>query len=433
MNKVAFHTLGCKVNTYETEAVWEILEQAGYERVSFKEVADVYIINTCTVTNMGDSKSRNMIRRAIRNNPDAIVGVMGCYAQTKPNEVAEIEGVDIVIGTQRRNLILDYIEDVRTKREPINVVENIMKTKEFETLTVSKSSTRHRANIKIQEGCNNFCTYCIIPWARGLMRSRPAQEIIDEINTLCDNGFKEFILTGIHTAGYGQDMQDFTFAKLLEKIALECPKLERLRISSIEASQVDDEVIRVFTTYKKIFANHIHVPLQAGSDTILKLMRRNYNTSEYKKHIQRIRDVFPNISITTDVIVGFPNETEELFNETYEFIKEIGFAELHVFPYSMRAGTPASKMKQVHDQDKTNRVQKLIELNDKLAEQYIAKFDNEPVEIIAERFNEKTQKLEGWSSNYIRLQFDGDESLVGKNVKVKVTQNSYPLSTGELV
>lgn len=433
MNKVAFHTLGCKVNTYETEAVWEILEQADYERVSFKEVADVYIINTCTVTNMGDSKSRNMIRRAIRQNPDAIVCVMGCYAQTKPNEVAEIEGVDIVIGTQRRNLILDYIDQVRKNRQPVNVVENIMKTKSFETLTVSKSSTRHRANIKIQEGCNNFCTYCIIPWARGLMRSRPAEEIVDEINTLCDNGFKEFILTGIHTAGYGQDMPEFNFAKLLEKIAIECPKLERLRISSIEASQVDDEVIEIFTKYKNIFANHIHVPLQAGSDTILKLMRRNYNTTEFKKHIDRIRSVFPNISITTDVIVGFPTESEELFNETYNFIKEIEFAELHVFPYSMRAGTPASKMKQVHDQDKTDRVAKLLELNNELAKNYIDKFMDKDVEVIPERFNEKSQKLEGWTSNYIRVEFSGEPELVGKNLKVKILENSYPLSKGVIV
>lgn len=432
MNKVAFHTLGCKVNTYETEAVWEIMEKENWKKVSFKDIADVYVINTCTVTNMGDSKSRNMIRRAIRQNPDAIVCVMGCYAQTKPNEVAAIEGVDIVIGTQRRNLILDYIKDVQQKRQPINVVENIMKTKTFETLTVSKSSTRHRANIKIQEGCNNFCTYCIIPWARGLMRSRPSDEIITEINTLCDNGFKEFILTGIHTAGYGQDMPDFSFAKLLEKIALECPKLERLRISSIEASQVDDEVIRVFKTYKKIFANHIHVPLQAGSDRILKLMRRNYDTKKFAYHIEKIRSVFPDIAITTDVIVGFPEETEELFNETYNFIKQMKFTELHVFPYSMRAGTPASKMKQVHDQDKTNRVKKLIALNEVLANDYISKFLDQEVEVIFEKINSKTNMLEGWSSNYIRVEMPGSNNLIGQNLKVTLKSATYPLSQGSL-
>lgn len=432
MNKVAFHTLGCKVNTYETEAVWEIMEKENWKKVSFKDIADVYVINTCTVTNMGDSKSRNMIRRAIRQNPDAIVCVMGCYAQTKPNEVAAIEGVDIVIGTQRRNLILDYIKDVQQKRQPINVVENIMKTKTFETLTVSKSSTRHRANIKIQEGCNNFCTYCIIPWARGLMRSRPSDEIITEINTLCDNGFKEFILTGIHTAGYGQDMPDFSFAKLLEKIALECPKLERLRISSIEASQVDDEVIRVFKTYKKIFANHIHVPLQAGSDRILKLMRRNYDTKKFAYHIEKIRSVFPDIAITTDVIVGFPEETEELFNETYNFIKQMKFTELHVFPYSMRAGTPASKMKQVHDQDKTNRVKKLIALNEVLANDYISKFLDQEVEVIFEKVNSKTNMLEGWSSNYIRVEMPGSNNLIGQNLKVTLKSATYPLSQGSL-
>lgn len=432
MEKVAFHTLGCKVNTYETEAVWEILEKNNYEQVSFKDKADLYIINTCTVTNMGDSKSRNMIRRAIRNNPEAIVAVMGCYAQTKPNEVASIEGVDIVIGTQKRKDIIKYINEVKEKRNPINVVENIMKTKEFETLSVTKSGSRHRANIKIQEGCNNFCTYCIIPWARGLMRSRKSNEIIDEINQLTSIGFKEFILTGIHTAGYGQDLKDYTFAKLLEEIANECPKLERLRISSIEASQVDDEVIRVFKKYKNIFADHIHVPLQAGSDKILKLMRRNYDTTEYKEQIQRIREVFPNISITTDVIVGFPEETDELFEETYNFIKEIGFSELHVFPYSMRAGTPASKMKQVHDQTKNDRVKRLIDLNTKLANKYINKFVGEYIEVIPEKYDIETNKLIGWSSNYIRTEFEGDESLIGQNIKVKLIKNNYPQSQGQI-
>lgn len=432
MKKVAFHTLGCKVNTYETEAVWEIIQKEGYEKVPFKQKADVYIINTCTVTNMGDSKSRNMIRRAIRTNPDAIVCVMGCYSQTKPNEVAEIEGVDIVIGTQKRHKILEYISEIYKKRQPINSVENIMKTKTFETLSVTKSSTRHRANIKIQEGCNNFCTYCIIPWARGLMRSRPCEEIINEINVLCDNGFKEFILTGIHTAGYGQDMPDFTFAMLLEKIALNCPKLQRLRISSIEASQVNSDVIEVFKKYKNIFANHIHVPLQSGSDTILKMMRRNYDTKKFLKHIQQIRSVFPDISITTDVIVGFPGESEELFNETFEFIKKVEFSELHVFPYSMRTGTPASKLKQVHDQDKTNRVKKLISLNNMLATNYIAKFINKEVDFIGEKYDENKNVIEGWTTNYIRLEVNGDKNLVGENIKVKITTNKYPLSKGQI-
>ena len=275
MQKVAFHTLGCKVNHYETEAIWQLFKQEDYERVDFDAISDVYIINTCTVTNTGDKKSRQVIRRAIRKNPDAVICVTGCYAQTSPAEIMDIPGVDIVVGTQDRVKMLQYIEQYRKERQPINAVGNIMKSRVYEEMDVPSFTDRTRASLKIQEGCNNFCTFCIIPWARGLMRSRDPEEVIKQAQQLVDAGYKEIVLTGIHTGGYGSDLKDYNLAMLLHDLEANVKGLKRLRISSIEASQITDEVIEVIKK-SKVIVRHLHIPLQSGSDSVLKRMRRKY-------------------------------------------------------------------------------------------------------------------------------------------------------------
>ena len=374
MATVAFHTLGCKVNHYETEAIWQLFKENDYERVEFETNADVFIINTCTVTNTGDKKSRQVIRRAIRKNPDAVVCVTGCYAQTSPAEIMAIPGVDIVVGTQDRHKLISYIEDYKTSRQPINGVGNIMKNRKYEELEVPYFTDRTRASLKIQEGCNNFCTFCIIPWARGLMRSRDPKQVVSQATTLVNSGYKEIVLTGIHTGGYGEDLKDYNLAQLLRDLE-EVENLERIRISSIEASQLTDEVIDVIDKSTKV-VRHLHIPLQSGSDSVLKRMRRKYTMAHFSERLQKLHKALPGLAVTSDVIVGFPGETEEEFQETYDFIVKHQFSELHVFPYSMRTGTPAARMTdQVDEEIKNDRVHRLIELSNQLAKDYASKFD----------------------------------------------------------
>ena len=384
MSTVAFHTLGCKVNHYETEAIWQLFKEQGYERVEFENIADVYVINTCTVTNTGDKKSRQVIRRAVRKNPDAVICVTGCYAQTSPAEIMAIPGVDIVVGTQDRVKMLDYIEQYKTERQPINAVGNIMKNRVYEELDVPAFTDRTRASLKIQEGCNNFCTFCIIPWARGLMRSRDPKEVIRQAQQLVDAGYKEIVLTGIHTGGYGEDLKDYNLAMLLRELEDKVVGLKRIRISSIEASQITDEVIEVLA-HSKIVVRHLHIPIQSGSDTVLKRMRRKYTMEFFADRLVKLKKALPGLAITSDVIVGFPGETEEEFMETYNFIKDHQFSELHVFPYSKRTGTPAARMDdQIDEEVKNERVHRLIALSDQLAKEYASQFEGEVLEVIPE-------------------------------------------------
>ncbi len=436
MTKVAFHTLGCKVNHYETEGIWRMFMEQGYERVDFDHGSDVYVINTCTVTNSGDKKSRQVIRRAIRKNPDAIVCVTGCYAQTSPGEIMEIPGVDVVVGTQDRKNIFKYIEEHKKTRLPVNGVSNIMKNRVFEEMDVPEFTDRTRASLKIQEGCNNFCTFCIIPWSRGLLRSRNPESVIEQAQKLVDAGYKEIVLTGIHTAGYGEDMKDYNFAMLLRDLEEKVDGLKRIRISSIEASQITEEVIEVLDQSKKI-VRHLHIPLQAGSDTVLSRMRRKYSTTFYKEKIERIREALPNLAITSDVIVGFPGETDKEFQETYDFIKEIGYAELHVFPFSRRTGTPAARMdNQVEDEVKEKRVHRLIALSDQLAKEYASQYENDVLEVIPEEtiVNEnQPELLVGYTDNYMKVQFEGAKDMVGKLIRVKITKPGYPYNEGQFV
>ena len=422
MKTVAFHTLGCKVNAYETEAIWQMFKKEDYKRVEFEEEADVYVINTCTVTNTGDRKSRQMIRRAIRRNPDAVIAVTGCYAQTSPAEVAAIPGVDIVVGTQGREKLIDYVEQYMKEREPINAVANIMKQRKFEELDVPAFSDQTRAYLKIQEGCNNFCTFCIIPWAKGLSRSRQPENVLKQARQLVDAGYKEIVLTGIHTGGYGDDFEDYKLADLLWDLD-KVDGLKRIRISSIEASQIDDRVIEVLNASEKM-CRHLHIPLQAGDDAVLKRMRRKYTTQEYKEKILKLHEAMPDVAITTDVIVGFPGETEEQFERGYRFIEDLKLYQLHVFPYSKRTGTPAARMPdQVPEEVKHERVRRLIELSQRLTVNYAERFVGEVVEVIPERpFKEdpKSGLYMGYSDNYLQVAFPANEELIGKVCRVKI-------------
>ena len=432
MRTVAFYTLGCKVNTYETEAVAKMFADEGYERIDFKEEsADVYVINTCTVTNTGDKKSRQIIRRAIRKNPEAIIVVMGCYAQIAPKEVQQIDGVDIVVGTQGRERLMEYVKKYQAEREPIVEVTNILRQRQFEYIDVEHFDGHTRAFLKIQEGCNNFCTFCIIPYARGKIRSRDYHDILRQANDLVANGYKEIVLTGIHTAGYGEDLSDYNFAQLLTALSTEVPGLKRLRISSIEASQIDDEVLAVLQA-SDIIVNHLHIPIQSGTDTILKRMRRKYLTDHYAATIGKLRAIFPDLAVTTDLIVGFPGETEEEFQQTYDFIAKIRFSELHVFPYSLRTGTPAARMdNHVPELIKSMRVSKMISLSDQMAKEYASRFEGRVLDVLVEEVDkDDPEYVIGHTTNYLRVRFKGSKTLLGAIVPVEINVAGYPVNQG---
>lgn len=332
--------------------------------------------------------------------------------------------------------MLDYIEQFKKERQPINGVTNIMKARVFEEMDVPSFTDRTRASLKIQEGCNNFCTFCIIPWARGLMRSRDPKEVIKQAQKLVDAGYKEIVLTGIHTGGYGEDLKDYNFAQLLRDIDSEVKGLKRFRISSIEASQITDEVIEVLKTSDKI-VRHLHIPLQSGSNSVLKRMRRKYTTEFYAERLKRLREALPGLAVTSDVIVGFPGETEEEFMETYNFVKEHRYSELHVFPYSERTGTPAARMENQVDEDiKNERVHRLIALSDQLAKEYASKFEGQVLEVIPEEpYKEAPDsgKYEGYTDNYLKVVFPATKEMVGKIVKVKLTKAGYPYNEGQVV
>ena len=423
MPTVAFYTLGCKVNFYDTEAIWQLFKKEGYEQVDFEETADVYLINTCSVTNTGDKKSRQIIRRAIRRNPDAVIAVTGCYAQTAPAEILAIPGVDLVIGTQDRDKLMDYIREIQRQRRPVNAVRNIMKTREFEEMDVPDFADRTRAFLKIQEGCNNFCTFCIIPWARGLSRSRKPENVLRQACRLAEAGYREIVLTGIHTGGYGEDLENYRLSDLLADLE-KIDGLERIRISSIEASQIDDRMLEVLGSSRKM-CRHLHIPVQAGDDEILRRMRRKYTTEEYAAKIAYIRRAMPDVAITTDVIAGFPGETDAHFENGFRFIEQIGFAELHVFPYSKRSGTPAARMDGQVDEDvKRERVHRLIELSERMQAAYASRWVGREVDVIPEREakgREGQGLLSGHSDNYLHVVFDGDPSMIGGICRVRIT------------
>lgn len=407
--KVAFHTLGCKVNSYESQAMLHLFEEKGYEEVNFKEVADVYVINTCTVTNTGDSKSRQMIRKAIRKNPEATVCVVGCYSQVAPQEIAEIEGVGVILGTQFRNEIVELAEKYQETKDTIIRVEDVKQLRKFEDLNIDRF-LHTRAYLKIQDGCNNFCTYCIIPYARGRVRSRKPDSVLAQAKELVSKGYVEIVLTGIHTAGYGEDLEDYSFYDLLVDLT-KIEGLKRLRISSIETSQITDEIIDLIAN-NKIIVNHLHVPLQAGCDATLKRMNRKYNCEQYYNKLSKIRELVPDIVFTTDVIVGFPGETDEEFETTYEFIKKVGYTQLHVFPYSQRKGTPAAMRKdQIDERIKHERVNRLITLSQQLNEDYAKKQIGKTLRVLFEK--KENDYYVGHGDNYLLVKVKSEDDLIG--------------------
>ena len=416
MKTVAFHTLGCKVNTYESNAMLKIFNEAGYQEVDFKQVADVYVINTCTVTNTGDSKSRQMIRKAIRKNPKATICVVGCYSQTAPEEIEKIEGVGVVLGTQYRSDIVKYVDEHLGTGEMVIKVDNVMNLRKFEDLNIDRFKNT-RAFLKIQDGCNNFCTYCIIPYARGRVRSRQKESVLNQAQRLVDNGYVEIVLTGIHTAGYGEDLDDYSFYELLVDL-VKIKGLKRLRISSIETSQISDEIIDLIGS-NEIIVDHLHVPLQAGSDATLKRMNRKYTTAEYLEKINKIRSYLPNIAFTTDVIFGFPGETDEEFEETYNFIKQVNYSELHVFPYSPRKNTPAAKMKdQVNDQIKHERANRLLQLSKELNHEFALKQIGKTLKVLFEKRD--GEYLIGHAGDYLKVKVKTADNLIGEIVTIKI-------------
>lgn len=424
---VAFLTLGCKVNTYETEAVEELLKTKGYEIGKFEEYADVYIVNTCTVTAMSDKKSRQMIRRTKKINPQAIVVVMGCYSQKSPKEILEIEEVNLVLGTSNRKALLEEIENIRHTDKRI-IVEDIMKIRDFEELEISEVRDRARALVKIQDGCDRFCSYCIIPYTRGPVRSRKLESIIDEVKRIVENGYKEVVLTGIHVASYGKDLGDNALIDVIEKIS-EIDDLERIRTSSVEPLIITEEFVQRLAKLPK-FCPHFHLSLQSGSDSVLKRMNRRYTAQEYKRAVETIRNTFAYAAITTDVIVGFPEETDEEFQETYDFLKEIKLYETHVFRYSPREGTKAADIPdQVEPNVKNQRSELLIKLNEINKSNFEKQHIGKTVDILFETA-ENGYSI-GHTKNYIKVGVKTSENLVNQVMLAKITEVTEQFAVAE--
>ena len=421
--KVGVLTLGCKVNLYESEYVINELKKAGYEIEDFSSFCDVYIINTCTVTNTSDTKSRKMIKRAIRQNPNACVVAMGCFIEA--NKDYKEDGLDIVIGTKDKSKIVEILDEWFKKRQEIRDLYN-KEADEFEDMYIDDFSKRTRAFVKIQDGCENFCSYCIIPFVRGKCRSKDESKVIEEITSLVNNGYQEVVLTGIHTGNYGVDL-NITFADLLKKI-VKIKGLKRLRISSIEPIEITDEVLEVIKE-SNIIVDHLLIPLQAGSDEILKEMNRKYNLDEYKEIIKKVRNIRKDISISTDIIVGFPKETDKLFQKTIDTAREIGFSKIHVFPYSKRKNTKAADMtEQIDESIKKQRARTLIKVSKELEIKYFEKFIGKNLDVLIER--EKEDFSYGHTSNFLHVKIKGKYKS-NTFVKVKLIKIEYPYIIGE--
>ncbi|HWR38113.1 MAG TPA: tRNA (N(6)-L-threonylcarbamoyladenosine(37)-C(2))-methylthiotransferase MtaB [Patescibacteria group bacterium] len=404
MPNVAFTTLGCKVNQYETESLTGLFLQSRYQVVDFEEVADVYVINTCSVTHLGEKKSRQLIRRAARRNPAAVIAVTGCYAQVSPEQVAALPEVDVIIGTQNRQRIVELVEAAVTQHRQVNIVSDIGEATAFEELSQIVSPDRTRAFLKIQDGCENFCTYCIIPYSRGRLRSRRPEAIVQEARFLLEQGFREIVLTGIHLGAYGQDFKEAAInLSDAVKDLLELEGLLRLRLSSIESVELPELLIRMMATDSRL-CPHLHLPLQSGDDEILQAMNRSYDTAEYAELLQRLRRQIPDLAVTTDVIVGFPGETEQHFNNTCRFVEQAGFSRVHVFPYSRRTGTPAASYSgQIDEELKKQRVHRLQEIAARQAQAFQEQFTGRTMAVLWEN---ETENPSGLTGNYLRVYAD---------------------------
>lgn len=430
--KIAFTTLGCKVNMYDTEAMRELFLQRGYTEVDFEQEADVYLINTCSVTNLGDKKSRQIIRRAKKLNPDAIVVASGCYAQVAPERVAQVEGVNIVTGIKDRRNIVDIVEGY-SGNGVLNLVSDIKSAIEFEPLSVTRLEGHTRAYLKIQEGCNRYCTYCIIPYARGPIRSRKSDEVVAEVEKLAENGFKEVVLAGIHVASYGLDLQEGVYlADIIEKVH-RVEGIERIRFSSMEPLAVTEEFIKRMKALPKV-CDHYHLSLQSGCDNTLHDMGRRYTAQQYYEAVERIKGAYPNGAITTDIIVGFPGESDEDFKESMAFAEKCRLAKIHVFPYSPKDGTPAAKRKdQIAPEVKSQRAKEMGELSDRLQREFMSGMIGKSFSVLFER--EISEGVyEGYTTNYVRVFAKAQENLHNRITDVKITalDDSEPAVWAEL-
>ena len=433
--KVAFSTLGCRVNQYESEAMAEKFIREGYEVVDSSEIADVYVINTCTVTNMGDKKSRQIISKARRLNNEAIIAVVGCYSQMAPKEVSAIDGVDVVLGTRNKGDVVYYVNKARDEQKIQVHVEGVLKNNKFEDLNIEEYQDKTRAFLKIQDGCNRFCTYCTIPYARGSVCSKEPRKVIDEVKKLASHGFKEVILSGIHTASYGLDLDgNITLIDLIEDIE-KIEGIERVRIGSIEPAFFTNEVIEKVKGFKKL-CPHFHLSLQSGCNTVLKRMNRRYTAEEYEHIVNVLRENIKDVSISTDVIVGFPGETEEEFNETYEFLKRIKLTKTHIFKYSPRKGTRAAEMKgQLDGKIKEERSKALIALNDINEQSFIKKYLNKNVKVLLEQqVKGKENIFEGYTENYIKVEVEKPENIKsGDIIECKINKAHKDFAEGEII
>ena len=433
MKKAALHNLGCKVNAYETEAMQQLLEEAGYEIVPFSEKADVYVVNTCSVTNMADRKSRQMLHKAKKLNPDSIVVGAGCYVQTKEQEAISDLAIDIIIGNNKKHELVSLINEYMAKRENThsdlfteNAVIDINDNKqEFEELFLSKTAEHTRAFIKVQDGCNQFCSYCIIPYARGRVRSRSIENVLAEVNRLAQNGFKEIVLTGIHLSSYGVDCDDNLLHLIREVHKVD--GIERIRLGSFEPRLITEEFASELSKLKKV-CPHFHLSLQSGCDETLKRMNRKYTTEEYAESCKLLRKYFDHPAITTDVIVGFPGETEEEFEKTKEYLEKIHFYEMHIFKYSKRQGTRAAVMdNQVPDEIKTKRSSILIELGNRMSKEYRDYYMGMDKEVL---FEEKTKLsgkdyFVGYTKEYVKVAIETQENVENRLITGKIAE---PLS-----
>ncbi len=434
MKKAALHNLGCKVNAYETEAMQEMLEKAGYEIVPFREGADVYIINTCTVTNIADRKSRQMLHRARKMNPDAVVVAAGCYVQAQNATENTDPCIDIVLGNNHKKdlikVLQEYEETKAARKEgtagaekaDILDIEEIGKTKEYEKLHLTKPGEHTRAYIKVQDGCNQFCTYCIIPYVRGRVRSRTVEDVLDEVRTLAGNGYQEVVLTGIHLSSYGIDFDGTRHLLSLIQAVHQIEGIRRIRLGSLEPGIITEEFARALSELPKM-CPHFHLSLQSGCDDTLKRMNRRYTSEEYYEKCCILRRYFENPALTTDVIVGFPGETEEEFQKSRDFVDKVNFYETHIFKYSRREGTKAAAMEnQVSEQEKARRSAVLIELGEKKRKAYEQSFLGKEVEVLVEEeaLIQGKPMQTGHTKEYIRIAFDGDKSLKNTIVKVRV-------------
>jgi len=438
--RCAFFTLGCKVNQYDTESLAELFRRRGYEIVDFDSEADVYCINTCTVTQVADKKSRQAVRRAKRRNPKAIVVAVGCYAQVAPEEVSAIRGVDVVIGTQGRADIVDLVDLAMAKKSesPLVAVREGIPRPVFEEMPISCPTKRIRGFVKIQEGCDEFCAYCKVPFARGPSRSRKPQSIIEEVKRLVDSGIREIVLTGIHIGAYGRD---FHMPNVKRTLGLPClleeihniPNLGRVRLSSIEPLDIDECLIEKVRELPKV-ARHFHIPLQSGDDQILAAMGRRYTTLDYLRIVERVRQMIPEVSVTTDIMVGFPGETEENHRRSCEFAKSLKFSRMHVFKFSRRPGTRAYHMeRQVDSKTKRFRSEKMIQIANELKSEFCRSLIGKEEMMLVEDYESRRRVVTGIGSRYVRIEAEGEESLVGSLIPVRVVETANDLVIAERV